>query len=191
VTVEDPPRGETTAERLLEALPASAGPAPAVRGRSGFVLTVSDRSARGERGDASGPALAERLAAMGYQVETAIVPDEEKEIARAVREAATEHVLVVTTGGTGMGPRDVTPQALRAVVDYEVPGFGEAMRSDGRTSTPFAILSRSFGAVIGRTLVLALPGSPRGALESLAAVAGVLQHAVEMLETPLHERPAT
>jgi molybdopterin adenylyltransferase len=190
VTVEDPPRLETTAERLLEALPASAGPAPAVRGRSAFVLTVSDRSARGEREDAGGPALAQRLVAMGYQVDTAIVPDEEEEIAGAVREAAQEHVLVVTTGGTGMGPRDVTPQALRSVIDYEVPGFGEAMRSDGRTSTPFAILSRSFGAVVGRTLVLALPGSPRGALESLDAVAVVLQHAVEMLEAPLHERPA-
>jgi molybdenum cofactor synthesis domain-containing protein len=127
---------------------------------------------------------------MGYQVETAIVPDDATEIARVVREVAKEHVLILTTGGTGMGPRDVTPQALHSVVDYEVPGFGEAMRSDGRASTPFAILSRSFGAVVGRSLLLALPGSPRGALESLDAVAVVLQHAVEMLETPLHDRPA-
>ena len=186
MTVEDPPGVETTAERLLESLPTSAVPA-----RRAFVLTVSDRSARGEREDASGPALAERLVALGYRVETSIVPDKETEIARAVRDAAKEHVLVVTTGGTGMGPRDVTPQALRSVVDYDVPGFGEAMRSDGRASTPFAILSRSFGAVVGRTLVLALPGSPRGALESLDAVAVVLPHAVEMLETPLHERPTT
>jgi len=155
------------------------------------VLTISDRSARGERPDSSGPALAERLATLGYAVETAIVPDEKQAIARAVRDAAPGHVLVVTTGGTGMGPRDVTPQALRRVVDYEVPGFGEAMRTDGRASTPFAILSRSFGAVLGRTLVLALPGSPRGALESLEAVAGVLDHAVEMLETPIHARPTS
>jgi len=157
--------------------------------RRAFVLTISDRSARGEREDTGGPAIAERLTALGYEVFRAIVPDDEAEIARAVREAARDHVLVVTTGGTGMGPRDVTPQALRTVVDYEVPGFGEAMRTDGRTSTPFAILSRSLGAVVGRTLVLALPGNPRGALESLEAVAPVLAHAVEMLETPLHSPP--
>ena len=157
--------------------------------RRAFVLTISDRSARGEREDTSGPAIAERLAGLGYAVSSAVVPDDEARIAAAVRDAARDHVLVVTTGGTGMGPRDVTPQSLRAIVDYEVPGFGEAMRSDGRAATPFAILSRSLGAVIGRTLVLALPGSPRGALESLEAVAGVLGHALEMLETPLHSPP--
>jgi molybdopterin adenylyltransferase len=187
VTVEDTTGAATPADTLLEAPPEAQAPTSPRPARRAFVLTVSDRSARGEREDASGPALAERLVALGYRVETSIVPDEEKEIARAVRDAAKEHVLVVTSGGTGMGPRDVTPQALRSVIDYDVPGFGEAMRSDGRTSTPFSILSRSFGAVVGRTLVLALPGSPRGALESLDAVAVVLQHAVEMLETPLHE----
>jgi molybdopterin adenylyltransferase len=160
-------------------------------GRRAFVLTVSDRSARGERPDMSGPAVADRLALLGYQVESAIVPDDEKQIERAIRDAAREHALVVTTGGTGLGARDVTPQALRKVVDYEVPGFGEAMRGDARASTPFAILSRSFGAVIGRTLVLALPGSPRGALESLEAVAAVLDHAAEMLEAPLPAAPDT
>ena len=157
--------------------------------RRAFVLTVSDRSARGEREDTSGPAIAERLAGLGYAVDAAVVPDHEEEIARAVRDAARDHVLVVTTGGTGMGPRDVTPQALRRIVDYEVPGFGEAMRGDGRAATPFAILSRSLGAVLGRTLVLAVPGSPRGALESLDAVAAVLEHAVESLETSLHRPP--
>src|SRR3990172_3975710 len=99
--------------------------------RRAFVLTVSARSARGEREDTSGPAIAERLAGLGYAVDAAVVPDHEEEIARAVRDAARDHVLVVTTGGTGMGPRDVTPQALRKIVDYEVPGFGEAMRGDG------------------------------------------------------------
>ena len=89
----------------------------------------------------------------------------------------------------GMGPRDLTPEALRGVVTYEVPGFGEAMRADGRASTPFAILSRSFGAVLDRTLVLAVPGSPRAALESLDAVAPTLEHAVETILTPHHEPP--
>lgn len=157
--------------------------------RRAFVLTISDRSARGERVDASGPALVDRLTGLGYRVDSAIVPDDGSTIAGAVTEAARDHALVVTTGGTGMGPRDVTPQALRAVVDYEVPGFGEAMRAEGRVSTALAILSRSFGAVLGRSLVLALPGSPRGALESLDAVADVVEHALEMLEAPLHPAP--
>lgn len=159
------------------------------RARRAFVLTISDRSASGDRPDASGPALAGRLAALGYEVDSAVVPDEARDIAATVRAAAAEHVLVVTTGGTGMGPRDVTPQALRSVVDYEVPGFGEAMRATGRAATPFAILSRSLGAVLGRTLVLALPGGPRGSLESLEAVADVLDHAVEMMEDPAHSPP--
>lgn len=159
--------------------------------RRAFVLTVSDRSARGERPDASGPALAERLATLGYGVASGIVPDEPAEIARAVAHAARDNALVVTTGGTGVGPRDVTPQALRAVVDYEVPGLGEAMRAEGRAATPFAVLSRSFGAVLGRTLILALPGSPRGALESLDAVADVLDHALEMLEVPAQGPPGS
>lgn len=164
---------------------------PAPDTRSAFVLTVSDRSSKGEREDTSGAALAERLSAMGYRVERGIVPDDADSIAMAVRDAAGSHALVVTTGGTGLGPRDVTPQALRDIVAYEVPGFGEAMRADGRTSTPFAILSRSFGAVLDRTLVLAVPGSPRAALESLEAVAPTLEHALETLLSPIHEAPAT
>jgi molybdenum cofactor synthesis domain-containing protein len=166
----------------------SATPGPDAR--SAFVLTVSDRSALGEREDTSGAALAERLTGLGYRVDRGIVPDEAKQIAGAVREAARGHALIVTTGGTGMGPRDVTPEALRKVVTYEVPGFGEAMRADGRVSTPFAILSRSFGAVLDRTLVLAVPGSPRAALESLDAVAPTLEHALETILAPHHEPPA-
>jgi molybdenum cofactor synthesis domain-containing protein len=157
--------------------------------RAAFVLTVSDRSAKGERDDASGAALADRLTALGYHVDRAIVPDEPRQIVGAVRDAARDHALVVTTGGTGMGPRDVTPQALREVVTYEVPGFGEAMRAEGRASTPFAILSRSFGAVLDRTLVLAVPGSPRAAIESLDAVAPTLEHALETILSPVHEPP--
>lgn len=155
--------------------------------RSAFVLTVSDRSSRGEREDSGGRAVAGRLEALGYTVERGLVPDEAEAIARTVRDAARAHPLVVTTGGTGLGPRDVTPQALRGVVDYDVPGFGEAMRSDGRASTPLAILSRSFAAVVGRSLVLVLPGSPRGALESLDAVAEVLEHALDTLGSAVHE----
>jgi molybdenum cofactor synthesis domain-containing protein len=155
-----------------------------------FVLTVSDRSAKGERDDASGAALADRLTALGYRVDRAIVPDEPRQIVGAVRDAARDHALVVTTGGTGIGPRDVTPQALRELVTYEVPGFGEAMRAEGRASTPFAILSRSFGAVLDRTLVLAVPGSPRAALESLDAVAPTLEHALETILSPVHEPPS-
>ena len=165
----------------------SATPPPDAR--SAFVLTVSDRSAKGEREDTSGAALAERLTGLGYRVDRGIVADEADEIAGAVREAARDHALVVTTGGTGMGPRDVTPQALRDVVTYEIPGFGEAMRADGRASTPFAILSRSFGAVLERTLVLAVPGSPRAALESLDAVAPTLEHALDTILSPVHEPP--
>jgi molybdenum cofactor synthesis domain-containing protein len=99
-----------------------------------------------------------------------------------VRRAADGGVrLVVTTGGTGLGPRDRTPEALAGIVDYVIPGFGEAMRATGRVSTPMASLSRSLGAVRGRTLVLCVPGSPRGALESLAAVEPLLDHSLEML----------
>src|SRR3989304_2067187 len=113
--------------------------------------------------------------------QSAAAPDARDAIATAVRAAALRHRLVVTTGGTGMTPRDVTPQALRPLLDYEVPGFGELMRSEGRRSTPFASLSRSLGGVIGRCLVLAVPGSPGGARESLEAALAGLAHALETL----------
>ena len=160
--------------------------------RTAFVLTVSDRSARGERPDASGPALAERLTALGFRVERGVVPDDEAAIAAAVRGAAAGHDLVVTSGGTGLSPRDVTPQALRGVIDYEIPGFGEVMRAAGRASTPFAALSRSFGARVGSALLLAVPGSPRAAVESLEAVAEILPHALGTVAPRLgpEEEPA-
>jgi molybdopterin adenylyltransferase len=149
--------------------------------RSAFVLTVSDQASAGGRVDESGPVLVDRLGRAGFEVRSAIVADEPAAIAAAVREAAAEHQLIVATGGTGLAPRDVTPQAISPLLDYEIPGFGELMRSEGRRSTPFSTISRSLGGVLGRTLVLVVPGNPRGALESVEAVADLLDHALELL----------
>ncbi|MEX1296357.1 MAG: MogA/MoaB family molybdenum cofactor biosynthesis protein [Candidatus Limnocylindrales bacterium] len=151
-------------------------------GLSALVLTVSDGVAAGTREDRSGGAVEERLVELGFVVERAVVADEPDQIGRLVRAAADEGTrLIVTSGGTGLGPRDRTPEGVAPVVDYVIPGFGEAMRAEGRTHTPLASLSRSFGAVRGETLIICVPGSPKGALESLDALDMILGHALDTL----------
>jgi molybdenum cofactor synthesis domain-containing protein len=147
-----------------------------------FVLTVSDGVAAGTRRDESGLHLAARLGELGHQVERAVVPDDPAQIEGAVRAAVDAgHELVILTGGTGLTSRDVTPQTVRPMLDYEAPGIGELMRAMGLRSTPMAALSRSFAGVRGRSLIVAVPGSPRGALESLEAIEPIVPHALETL----------
>ena len=153
-----------------------------VDGVPALVLTVSDGVSAGTREDLSGEVVEERLAALGFEVRRAVVADEPDDIGRIVTEAADSGTrLVVTSAGTGLGPRDRTPEGVTPTVDYVVPGFGEAMRAEGRTHTPLASLSRSFGAVRGQTLILCVPGSPRGAAESLDAVEMILAHTLDTL----------
>jgi molybdenum cofactor synthesis domain-containing protein len=147
------------------------------------VLTVSDRAARGEREDATGPALVERLRALGFETDLpAPVPDERAAISARLRELAADHVLVVTTGGTGLAPRDVTPEATRDVIEREAPGFPEEMRRRSAEAFPRAILSRAAAGTLGRCLILNLPGSPKGAVECLEFVSGALLHGLETLQ---------
>jgi molybdopterin adenylyltransferase len=149
--------------------------------RRALVLTVSDGVSAGTRDDASGAALAARLTELGFDVARQTVPDEMEHIAGAVTDGARTCQLIVSTGGTGLGPRDRTPQTLHALLDYEIVGFGEQMRAFGRTRTPMADLSRSLAGVLGSTLVIAVPGSKSGATESLQAVEPLLDHALETL----------
>jgi molybdenum cofactor synthesis domain-containing protein len=147
------------------------------------VITVSDGVFHGKRQDGSGPALVALLRADGHDVSgPEVVPDEARAIIEAIETAITRgNDIVVTTGGTGLGPRDVTPQATSELIEYEVPGIAEAMRRAGTASTPMAALSRSMAGVRGRTLIINVPGSTKGATESLEAVLPILGHAVQLL----------
>ena len=156
------------------------------------IVTVSDKSSRGEREDAGGPAIREALSEYGVQyseVDYRIVPDEEQLIGEALfhlSERANVD-LILTTGGTGLGPRDVTPQITLRSIDYEVPGIAEAMRSASLRVTPTGMLSRGVAGVRRRTLIINLPGSPKAVWENLAAIAPALQHAIDTLRGDVGE----
>ena len=144
-------------------------------------MTISDSAVAGTREDLSGPELEKRVAELGWAVaKRALVPDDRTLIAKAIVNLCDCDVIL-TTGGTGLAPRDVTPEAVRLVAEREVPGFGERMRSEGLKSTRFAPLSRGGAVTRGTTLIVMLPGSPRGAVESLNAVVGLIPHVVDLL----------
>lgn len=154
------------------------------------ILTLSDRSSRSERADVSGPALANLIQAEGWSVvKQSLLPDEESAIREILISWAdsNEMDVVLTTGGTGFSPRDVTPEATRAVIDREAPGLAEAMRGASLKITPHAMLSRVVTGIRKRTLIVNLPGSPKGAVENLQVIVPVLPHAVQLL----HEDPAS
>ena len=147
------------------------------------IITVSDRASRGEYEDKSGLALRQFCEKRGWEVlEQAIVPDDQKVIQSRTIKFSGRCNVVLLTGGTGIAERDVTPEAIRAISTKELPGFGEVMRAKSFERFPNAILSRSLAAVIGQSLVICLPGSPKGAVECLEFVADAIPHAVELLQ---------
>ncbi len=151
--------------------------------KSAHVITVSDGAYHGKREDTGGPALVGILNANKFDVTgPQVVEDERDQISAAITRAADGGTnLIITTGGTGLGPRDVTPQATQSVIDYDVPGITELMRRAGLQSTPMAALTRGVAGVRGHTLVINVPGSPKGAIESLEAVIPILDHALALL----------
>jgi molybdopterin adenylyltransferase len=146
------------------------------------VLTVSDRVSRSEAVDASGDLLAELLAADGRAVARRVVADEAAQIAAAIEDLAGNASLVLTTGGTGLAPRDVTPEATRTVLQREAPGIAEALRADSIAKTPHGLLSRGVAGTLGHTLVVNLPGSPGGCRDGYAVLRPALEHAVALLD---------
>jgi molybdopterin adenylyltransferase len=149
------------------------------------VVTVSDSAVAGTREDLSGPALRERAHALGWIVSAMeLVPDDSTQIAAILRRLADsgEVAVILTTGGTGVALRDITPEATRGVIEREIPGLGELMRAEGLKFTPTAVLSRGLAGLRGRTLIVNLPGSPKGAVESFDAIAKLVPHIVDLLE---------
>ncbi len=154
------------------------------------ILTVSDRSARGERPDRSGPALAQAVEQLGGAVVSLeVLPDERRSIETAFRRLVTDGQVdvILTTGGTGLGPRDVTPEATLAVIEKRVPGIAEAMRARSLQVTPHAMISRAEAGTRGTTLIINLPGSPKGAVECFQTIAPALPHAIELLHGTAEE----
>jgi molybdopterin adenylyltransferase len=153
------------------------------------ILTVSDRSHRGERTDLSGPALKEAVDKIGWSlVSYTIVPDDLAEIQRILLDWCNAGMLdlILTSGGTGFAPRDVTPEATQLVIERSAPGLAEVMRSESLKVTKHAMLSRAVAGIRGRTLIVNLPGSPKAALENLATIASVIPHAIELLQESPH-----
>jgi len=151
---------------------------------SAAVITISDSRSSGATRDESGPAASAFIRDMGlHVVDARIVPDEADLIAAAVKEAVGHARLVVTTGGTGIGPRDVTPEAVRPLFRQELPGFGEIMRVGGHAKTPLAIISRGAAGIVGRSLVVMLPGSPGGVRDGLALLGPSIKHVLKVLAT--------
>ena len=148
------------------------------------IITISDRASAGEYIDLGGPALKKAAQDAGWQVlSEAIVPDDAAHIQEAIRSFSQQGCgLILTTGGTGVGPRDVTPEAIRAIMRVELPGFGEVMRAESMKITPNSILSRSLAAIVDSSVVIALPGKPSGAVECLSFVQGAIPHGVALAQ---------
>jgi molybdopterin adenylyltransferase len=152
--------------------------------KSAIVITVSDSAHAGTRVDRSGPAVAARLRDKGFEiVATQVIPDDRALIAETLRDLADRRVAgaIFTTGGTGVTPRDITPEATRDVIEKEIPGFGELMRARGLASTPNAVLSRAVSGIRGGVLIVNLPGSTRGAVESLDAILDLVPHVQDLI----------
>ena len=163
--------------------------ADSVTSLTAAVITVSDSCARGEREDLSGPAVAQALEGLGFSIKAReVVSDDKIQIQNLLIKLSREVQLVVTTGGTGIAARDVTPDATIAVCERLIDGVSEKMRSEGSKKTPFAALSRAVCGTRGKALILNLPGSPNGAVESLQAVAELLRHAIELLSGKTEHR---
>ncbi len=147
------------------------------------VLTLSDKGSKGERKDKSGPTIEKLVKKIGAEIVSSdILPDEKAKIKRKLISLSKKADLILTTGGTGVSPRDVTPDATREVIQYEIPGIAEAMRREGLKKTPFSMISRAVAGVRGKTLIINLPGSPKAVKENLSVVLPVLAHTIEKIK---------